>query len=94
MEFGICLVYILICLYASKNFLEAQLCALSAIMLLVRNSQEITKQDLNDAKKIFDKVTAQCPLTCHGLSLSIGSPDELDWEFLKKLKVFLKYVKN
>ncbi|MGZ3905010.1 MAG: HvfB family MNIO-type RiPP peptide maturase [Bacteroidia bacterium] len=41
-------------------------------------------------KKIFDKVTAKYPLTCHGLSLSIGSPDELDWDFLKKLKVFMK----
>lgn len=41
-------------------------------------------------KKILDKVTAQYPLLCHGLSLSIGSPDELDWEFLKKLKIFLK----
>lgn len=41
-------------------------------------------------KKIFDRVTDRYPLFCHGLSLSIGSPDELDWEFLKKLKVFLK----
>jgi len=41
-------------------------------------------------KKIFDKVTEQYPMLCHGLSLSIGSPDELDWDFLKKLKVFLK----
>lgn len=41
-------------------------------------------------KKVLDKVTARYPLLCHGLSLSIGSPDELDWEFLKKLKVFLK----
>jgi len=41
-------------------------------------------------KKIFDKVTERYPLLCHGLSLSIGSPDELDWDFLKKLKVFLK----
>ena len=41
-------------------------------------------------KRIFDKVTDRYPLLCHGLSLSIGSPDELDWEFLKKLKVFLK----
>jgi uncharacterized protein (UPF0276 family) len=44
-------------------------------------------------KRIFDKVTEQYPLTCHGLSLSIGSPDELDWDFLKKLKVFLKQYK-
>lgn len=41
-------------------------------------------------KRIFDKVTGQYPLLCHGLSLSIGSPDELDWDFLKKLKIFLK----
>jgi hypothetical protein len=44
-------------------------------------------------KKIFDKVTERYPLICHGLSLSIGSPDELDWDFLKKLKVFLKQYK-
>lgn len=29
------------------------------------------------------------PVTCHGLSLSLGSPEELDWEFIKKLKKFL-----
>jgi len=29
------------------------------------------------------------PVTCHGLSLSLGSPDELDLVFLKKLKTFL-----
>lgn len=44
-------------------------------------------------KRIFDKVTERYPLICHGLSLSIGSPDELDWEFLKKLKLFLKQYK-
>src|SRR2546428_9949474 len=44
-------------------------------------------------KRIFDRVTEQYPLLCHGLSLSIGSPDELDWDFLKKLKVFLKQYK-
>lgn len=29
------------------------------------------------------------PFTCHGLSLSIGSPAELDWELLKNIKGFL-----
>lgn len=28
------------------------------------------------------------PITCHGLSLSLGSPEPLDWEFIKKLKSF------
>ncbi len=39
---------------------------------------------------VFRRVTAQFPLIVHGLSLSIGSPEELDFEFLKKLKTFLK----
>ncbi|MEN8229618.1 MAG: DUF692 domain-containing protein [Bacteroidota bacterium] len=29
------------------------------------------------------------PVTCHGLSLSIGSPEELDWNFISDLKTFL-----
>lgn len=33
--------------------------------------------------------TEKYPVLCHGLSLSIGSPDELDMEFLKSLKSFL-----
>lgn len=36
-------------------------------------------------KKAVDKY----PVICHGLSLSIGSPDELDWDFIRKLKGFL-----
>lgn len=40
-------------------------------------------------KKKLDKVAERYPVTCHGLSLSIGSPDELDWNFLKALKAFL-----
>lgn len=29
------------------------------------------------------------PITCHGLSLSIGSPDPLDIDFIKRIKAFL-----
>lgn len=32
------------------------------------------------------------PIACHGLSLSIGSPDELDYVFLKEVKSFLKQL--
>lgn len=39
--------------------------------------------------KLLREATERYPLLCHGLSLSIGSPDELDWDFLKKLKTFL-----
>jgi hypothetical protein len=44
-----------LCLYVSKRYLEAQLYALSAILLLLNKSQMVT-QDLIDAKNIFDKV--------------------------------------
>ncbi|GBC04525.1 hypothetical protein RclHR1_05710008 [Rhizophagus clarus] len=47
---------IALCLYVSNRYLEAQLFALSAIQLQLRNSQEVTKQDLIEATKIFDKV--------------------------------------
>ena len=41
-------------------------------------------------KKQFHKVLEKYPLFTHGLSLSIGSPDELDFDFLRKVKIFLK----
>jgi uncharacterized protein (UPF0276 family) len=39
--------------------------------------------------KQFRSMTERFPFICHGLSLSIGSPDPLDEEFLKALKIFL-----
>jgi hypothetical protein len=41
-------------------------------------------------KKILKQASERFPITCHGLSLSLGSAEELDWEFLKKIKYFLK----
>ncbi len=42
-------------------------------------------------RKVLDKAAARYPIHCHGLSLSIGSPDELDWDFLKQIKGFLAH---
>ncbi|GET33107.1 UPF0276 protein [Prolixibacter bellariivorans] len=39
-------------------------------------------------KKIRQAVE-KYPVTCHGLSLSLGSPEELDYRFMKELKSFL-----
>lgn len=39
--------------------------------------------------KIRGKAVAKYPVTCHGLSLSLGSPEELDWDFIRDLKTFL-----
>ncbi|MBS1651997.1 MAG: DUF692 domain-containing protein [Bacteroidetes bacterium] len=41
-------------------------------------------------KKLLDQAAEKYPITCHGLSLSIGSPDELDVAFVKQVKKFLK----
>ncbi|MCB0806853.1 MAG: DUF692 domain-containing protein [Bacteroidales bacterium] len=41
-------------------------------------------------RKVFEKITEEFPVTSHGLSLSLGSPDDLDWSFLKKIKTFLR----
>ncbi|HVI48221.1 MAG TPA: DUF692 domain-containing protein [Chitinophaga sp.] len=41
-------------------------------------------------KKIFHQALEQYPLYTHGLSLSVGSPDELDFSFLRKIKHFLR----
>jgi uncharacterized protein (UPF0276 family) len=41
-------------------------------------------------KKILKRLSEKYPITSHGLSLSIGSPDELDWNFLKNIKQFLE----
>lgn len=40
-------------------------------------------------KKVFKELTEKHPLFLHGLSLSVGSPDELDYAFLKQLKEFI-----
>lgn len=41
-------------------------------------------------KKQLRRALEQYPLFTHGLSLSIGSPDELDIDFLRKVKQFLR----
>lgn len=39
---------------------------------------------------IFQEAIEKFPLYLHGLSLSIGSPDKVDFKFLKKIKKFIK----
>jgi len=41
-------------------------------------------------KKQLNRLAEMYPITAHGLSLSIGSPDELDMDFLKNVKYFLE----
>lgn len=37
----------------------------------------------------FREYTERFPFLCHGLSLSIGGPAPLDWEFLRQVRTFL-----
>ena len=39
--------------------------------------------------RVLERAVENFPITCHGLSLSLGSPEELDWEFIRELKNFL-----
>ncbi len=39
--------------------------------------------------RIRKSAVEKYPITCHGLSLSLGSPEELDWDFIRELKLFL-----
>lgn len=41
-------------------------------------------------KKKLNQLAEMYPITSHGLSLSVGSPEPLDMEFLKNVKQFLK----
>lgn len=41
-------------------------------------------------KRIIRRLAEKYPLICHGLSLSIGSPEPLDFDFLKQVKSFIE----
>lgn len=40
-------------------------------------------------QKKFRQLTERYPFICHGLSLSLGSPDPLDLDFVRQIKAFL-----
>lgn len=43
-------------------------------------------------KKKLDAVVEKYPIVCHSLAMSIGSPEDLDMQYLKDIKQFLKEV--
>lgn len=42
--------------------------------------------------RMLEELADKYPIASHGLSLSIGSPEPLDWDFLKRLKAFIRQV--
>lgn len=69
----------------SKQFLEDNLLLPDFVEVAPENWMNIGGY----WKQQFNMVTEKYPLYCHGLSLSIGSPEKLDFEFLKQIKIFL-----
>jgi hypothetical protein len=62
--------YMALSLYISDKFMEAQLYALAAINLGIRNSTNTTMQDLKEAKEIFDKVKSGNPCESENTQLN------------------------
>ncbi|GBC52328.2 patatin [Rhizophagus irregularis DAOM 181602=DAOM 197198] len=77
-----------LCLYISNKFIEAQLYALSAIQLQLRNSQNVTQQDFIETKKIFDKVKGGGPTmdTTEGNTVNAKETTKLETEIKLKDK--------
>ena len=44
------------------------------------------------ARRVLERVLALRPVVMHGVSLSIGSTDPLNWDYLKKLKALAEFV--
>ncbi len=44
------------------------------------------------ARRVLERVAAVRPVVMHGVSLSVGSTDPLDWDYLKDLKTLAEFV--
>ena len=44
------------------------------------------------ARHVLERMTAIRPLVMHGVSMSVGSTDPLDWQYLKSLKALADFV--
>ena len=45
------------------------------------------------ARHVLERMAALRPIVMHGVSLSIGSTDPLDWDYLKSLKALAEFVR-
>jgi uncharacterized protein (UPF0276 family) len=46
------------------------------------------------AQEALEKILCNYPVVQHGVNLAIGSPDPLDWDYLKRLKKLTKLTKT
>ena len=45
------------------------------------------------ARRVLERVRSLRPVVMHGVSLSVGSTDPLDWDYLKSLKGLADFVR-
>ncbi|HYH87053.1 MAG TPA: DUF692 domain-containing protein [Pyrinomonadaceae bacterium] len=45
------------------------------------------------ARRVLERVASARPVVMHGVSLSIGSTDPLDWDYLKELKALAEFAR-
>jgi uncharacterized protein (UPF0276 family) len=45
------------------------------------------------ARRVLEHVVSQRPVVMHGVSLSVGSTDPLDWDYLKELKALAEFAR-
>ncbi len=70
----------------SKELIKGDLLKADFIEFAPENWMEVGGQ----WGRIVKEATERYPVHAHGLSLSIGSPEELDYDFLGRIKTFLK----
>lgn len=73
-----------------KDFAEDFLCSGSMCPAFIEFAPENWIGMGGYWKKILKQAAEKFPVVCHGLSLSLGSPEDLDWNFLKEVKKFIQ----
>jgi hypothetical protein len=85
--------YMALSLYICDKFMEAQLYALTAINLVIRNSTNATHQDLYSAKQIYDKVKSGNPCRSENTQLNTEEKTEKD-RYLANKEEILQSKRN
>src|SRR5687768_14205480 len=73
-----------------KNFMEEFAKRMPSEVEWIEISPENYIERGGHIGRLFDQIAEKYPVVAHGLMLSLGSSDPLNWDYLKKLKKFIK----
>lgn len=68
----------------------AQKPAIDWFEIISENFLDVSGKPLENLERILERY----PVVMHGVNLAIGSPDPLDWDYLKKLKALARKTKT